>query len=78
MFAKILAWIPLNLASVLGIVQGVIKLVKEILTAVINILFPLIPGEGNFEKIVIKVRDWVNTVDAWVEKLKGFFLKATA
>ena len=78
MLAKLLAWLPLNLASILGIVQGVIKLLKEILTAIVNILFPLIPGEGKFEQIVTKIRDIVNVADGWVEKIKSFLLKATA
>jgi phage-related protein len=75
-FTKLLKWLPLNLAGLIGIIQGIIKVIKEILTAIINILFPIIPGEGNFEKIVLKIRDIVNKVDEVVEKIKGFFLKA--
>jgi hypothetical protein len=76
MLAKLLAWLPLNLASIIGIVQGVIKVLKEVLTAITNILFPLIPGDGNFEAVVIKIRSIVNTIDGALEKIKAFLLKA--
>ena len=73
MFAKLLQWIPLNLVSVLGIVQAVIKVLKEILTAIVNILFPVIPSE-KFKAIVTVLRDIVNKADAAVESVKGFLL----
>ena len=67
-------WIALNGASIIGMVQAVLKFVKELLTLVINILFPIIP-DGKFEQIVLKVRDVVNKVDAFIEKYKGYLLK---
>ena len=76
MLAKLLAWLPLNLASVLGIVQAILKLLKEILTAIVNILFPIIPGDGKFEALVAKIRGWVNKLDDWAESVKSFLLKA--
>ena len=74
--AKLLKWLPLNLAGIIGIVQGILKVIKEILTVIINILFPIIPGEGTFEKIVLKIRDIINKIDEVVEKIKKFFLQA--
>lgn len=76
MFAKLLSWIPVNIAGLLGIVQGVLKCIKEILTVVINILLPIIPGD-KFDDVVLKVRDIVNKIDEAVEKVKSFFLKIT-
>ena len=67
-------WIALNGASIIGMVQAVLKFVKELLTLVINILFPIIP-DGKFEQIVLKVRDFVNKADAFIEKYKGYLLK---
>jgi hypothetical protein len=72
---KILAWIALNGATVLGVVQAVIKLGKEICTGIINILFPLFPDEGKFEKAVIAVRDFFNRADEWVEQIKGVLVR---
>uniref|UniRef100_A0A6H1ZF47 Uncharacterized protein n=1 Tax=viral metagenome TaxID=1070528 RepID=A0A6H1ZF47_9ZZZZ len=71
---KIISWLALNLVSVLGIIQAVIKLVKEICTAVVNLLFPLFPDNGKFEKAVLKVRAIVEIADTWVEKIKQFLL----
>lgn len=74
MVSKITTWIALNGASVFGLVQAVLKFVKELLTLTINILFPIIPP-SKFKDIVIKVRDVVNKIDEQVEKLKGKLIK---
>lgn len=75
---KLLKWLPVNLAGILGLIQAVIKVIKEILTIIVNILFPIIPGDGKFEETVLKVRELVNKIDKWVESIKGFFLKISA
>ena len=72
---KILSWLSLNLASVLGIAQGVIKVIKEIATAIVNILFPLIPS-AKFQKVVLLVRNIANKADEVIQKIKSFFLSA--
>lgn len=72
--AKLIQWIALNGLSVLGMVQVIIKFVKEVLTLVVNILFPIIP-DGKFEQVVLKVRSIVESVDAWIEKGKAVLLK---
>jgi hypothetical protein len=49
--------------------------VKELLTLVVNVLFPVFwVNEGSFEKTVLKVRAMVETLDGWVEKLKAAML----
>jgi phage-related protein len=70
---KILNWIILFLPSVFGILQAVIKLVKEILTAIVNCLYPVIPSK-KFQGVVDAIRGVVNTVDDWVEKIKNSIL----
>lgn len=72
--AKIALWIAVNGATVFGIIQAIIKLLKEICTGIINILFPFFPDGGKFERTVIKVRDWFNAADLWVEKIKEILL----
>ncbi|MCX5657962.1 MAG: hypothetical protein NTZ48_07100 [Candidatus Omnitrophica bacterium] len=74
MLAKLLSWLPTNIAGILGIVQAVIKFIKELLTLAVNILLPVIPGD-KFDGIVIKVRDAMNKIDEGVEKIKSFLLK---
>lgn len=60
-------------ASMLGIVQVVVKFIKELLTLIVNILFPIIP-DGKFEEIILKVRSIVNKIDEWLEKIKAKLL----
>lgn len=74
---KLLKWIPVNLAGLLGIVQAALKCLKEILTVIVNILFPIIPSK-KFKDIVTAVRNIVNKLDEIVQKIKDFFLKAVA
>jgi phage-related protein len=66
---KIWTWILANGASVLGIIQAVIKAVKEILTAVVNLLSIFIPSD-KIEQIVMTVRNILNKIDEWVEIIK--------
>ena len=71
----IVKWVLLNGVSILGMIQVVIKFVKELLTLVVNVLFPVFwVNEGSFEKTVLKVRAMVETLDGWVEKLKAAML----
>jgi len=74
---KLLRWLPVNLAGLAGVLQAVVKAIKEILTVVVNILFPIIPS-SKFKKVVMVVRNLVNRLDAAIEKAKSFFLGAVA
>lgn len=76
MIKKLLNWIQVNLLSIFGVIQAILKLIKELCTAIVNLLFPLIPS-AKFQKIVLAVRSIVNKADEMVEKLKVFFLKKT-
>lgn len=71
---KVLQWLAVNGLSILGMVQVIIKFVKEVLTLVVNILFPIIP-DGKFEQAVLLVRAVVEKVDSFVEKGKYWLLK---
>ena len=71
---KIITWFMLHGASALGFVQVGLKFIKEVLTACVNILYPVIPSD-KFKAIVEKVRGFVNMVDDLVEKGKKFLVK---
>ena len=71
---KLITWFMLHGASVLAVVQVVLKFIKEVLTACVNILYPIIPSD-KFKAIVEKVRGIVNMVDDLVEKGKKFLVK---
>ena len=70
----ILTWLSKNLGAALGIAQAILKLIKEILTLIVDILYPIIPS-SKFQAIVDKVRSIVNAVDDWLEKIKGFLVR---
>ena len=70
---KIISWILLNGASILGMIQAVIKAVKEILTAVVNLLSIFIPSD-KIEGIVMTIRNILNKIDEWIEVIKDKLL----
>lgn len=70
---KIIQWVMVFIAGNLGVVQAAIKFVKELLTLIVDILFPIIPI-AKFQKVVLVIRSGVETVDGWVEKLKAWLI----
>ena len=74
-FGRILAVLPLSITSILGILQVIIKLFKEIVTLVINLLFPFTPDGGKFEEFVLKVRDAINKFSDMFEVAKTWLTK---
>ena len=73
-FNKILTWVRVNGATVLGLVQATLKAIKEILTGVINLL-SLFISATSAQAFVVKVRDLVNAADTLVENWKFELLK---
>jgi len=69
MLKALITWLPRNLSAVVGIVQAVIKCIKEVLTLCADALF--IP-----QAMVEKIRLMVNSVDAVLQKVRDFLLKA--
>jgi hypothetical protein len=68
--SRLLAFVP----SFLGVVEVAIKFIKEVLTLVVDILFPVIPIE-KFKIIVTLLRAKVDVVYNWVTKIKEQLLK---
>jgi len=74
-FKKLIrTWIPLNIASILGIAQAIVKFLKEVLTACVNLLFPIIPS-SKFKDTVEALRAFINKLDAVLENIKEALLK---
>lgn len=71
---KLLQWLPTVLAGVLGVLQVVVKFIKEVLTLAVDILFPIIPND-KVKAIVLKIREIVNKADEWIQKGKDVILK---
>ena len=70
---KIIQWVMVFLAGNLGIIQAVLKFIKELITLIVDILFPIIPI-AKFQAIVLAIRNGVNVVDGWVEKIKAWLI----
>ena len=76
--SRFVKWIPMNIMTILGVVRAVVKLIKEFATGLCNVLFPMFNPETNsFAKFVMRVRDFFNGLDAWLEKAQAFLLKLT-
>lgn len=64
---KLLTWLPRNIGAIIGILQAIVKMVKEILTLCADALF--IP-----QSVIDKIRIIVNKVDGILENIKNFLL----
>jgi hypothetical protein len=67
---KIFTWILANGATLLGLLQAVIKAIKELLTGVVNLLSLFMP-QATTNKIVEVVRAALNKVDEVIEAIKN-------
>jgi phage-related protein len=71
---KIITWIMANGATLLGLLQAVIKAIKELLTGVVNLISLFLP-QATANKAVEVVRGVLNAIDDVIEKIKGYLLK---
>ena len=63
-----------NGATLLGVLQAIIKAIKELLTGVVNLLSLFMPADAA-EAAVKTVRGWMNWVDDILESIKGFLIR---
>ncbi len=70
---KVITWILANGATLLGLLQSVIKAVKELLTGIVNLISLFLPSAAS-SKLVENVRGMVNKVDEAVEYIKNLLL----
>ena len=66
--------IPKNIAGIVGVVQAVITIIRELLIVATRVCATVIPGDAD-DKAVAKVRAVFDKVEAVFEKIKGFLLK---
>jgi len=72
--SKIISWVLVNGATLLGCLQAIIKAIKELVTGVVNLLSIFMTAEAA-EVSVKTVRGILNKVDDGLEKVKGFLIK---
>lgn len=67
-----------NMGSIIGGIQALVKFVKELATAIVNLLGSITALFGvnvaSVQRIVDMVRNWCNIADGWLEKAKKYFL----
>jgi phage-related protein len=66
---KIIKWLLVNGATVLGVLQAIVKMIKELVTGVVNVLSIFMPLE-TAEKLVETLRGLINKVDSILEWIK--------
>ena len=66
---KLIVWVMANGATVLAVLQSIVKAIKELLTGVVNLLSLFMTKEAA-EKAVKVVRDIMNKIDEWIEVIK--------
>lgn len=71
---KIISWVLLNGATLLGCLQAVIKAMKELLTGIVNLISIFLPSFAS-KKVVETVRNFMNSIDDFIEKIKTNFIK---
>ena len=71
---KIISWVLLNGATLLGCLQAVVKAIKELLTGVVNLVSIFLPSFAS-KKVVETVRNVMNQIDDFIEKIKTNFIK---
>lgn len=71
---KVFTWIMANGATLLGVLQALIKAIKELVTGVVNLL-SLFMTQEQADNAVATVRRALNAADAFIEKIKVYLLK---
>ena len=71
---KIITWVLANGATLLGCLQAIVKAIKELLTGVVNLLSLFMTKEAA-ERAVAFIRNVLNAVDNFIEKIKELLLK---
>lgn len=78
MIAKILQFIKTRILvfvpTLLGIVETIVKFIKEVITLIVDILYPIIPNAG-FKVMVAKIRSVVEAIYQWISENKEKLLK---
>ena len=65
--------IPANIAGIIGVLQTLIPMVRELVIVVIRIVDTLTPNQG-LEPVIKKVVALFATIEGWVNSLKNMFL----
>lgn len=70
---KLLNWVIAFVPTIIGIIEAALKFLKELITLVMDILFPIIPV-AKFQAIVTWLRDKVDMIYTGFSKVKDKIL----
>lgn len=76
-FQKFITWGKMVLAACIGLIQAGLKVIKEGLTGLIDLLSIVIPVE-KAQEIIEKIREIINSIDISLEGFKAKLLKGIA
>lgn len=74
---KIFTWLRANGASIIGAVQAVLKALKELLTAIVNLISLIMPAAAA-QGMINGIRAVINVIDAGLEAIKKWLLRISA
>ena len=66
---KVITWVKANIATLVDAIQLVIKGLKTIATAILNLLSLIMPASAA-EKAVLAIRGFLEIFDQWIESWK--------
>ena len=72
--SKIISWILVNGATLLGVLQAIVKAIKELVTGVVNLLSLFMP-QSAADASVTFLRGILNRIDGVIETVKGYLLR---
>ena len=65
--------IPNNIAGIIGVIQTLVPLARELVIVVIRIVDVLTPDKG-LEPIIVKTKKIFDNIEKGIETFKNFFL----
>ncbi len=65
--------IPKNIAGIVGVIEAVFNVIRELLMVAARICATIIPGDAD-DKLVAKIKSIFDKVEAVFEKIKSFLL----
>ena len=65
--------IPKNIAGIVGVIEAVFNVIRELLMVAARICATIIPGDAD-DKLVAKIKSIFDKVEEVFEKIKSFLL----
>ena len=76
---KLLLWIPKNIAGVLGLIQTIVKTIREVMMILLRLIAPILSfGEDGKtdDRIIKQIADIADRIDKAIEWMKDKLLVA--